>query len=75
MTELSGVLQIPCRSSIFIMHQNPIYNLAFLKLQFDRSLRFAPHKLIDELQAGFGVYLTPSVLDTLGEIVNKVHLR
>ena len=28
MTELSGVLQIPCRSSIFIMHQNPIYNLA-----------------------------------------------
>lgn len=75
MTELSGVLQIPCRSSIFIMHQNPIYNLAFLKLQFDRSLRYAPHKLIDELQAGFGVYLTPSVLDTLGEIVNKVHLR
>lgn len=75
MTELSGVLQIPCRSSIFIMHQNPIYNLAFLKLQFDRSLRYAPHKLIDELQANFGVYLTPSVLDTLGEIVNKVHLR
>ena len=51
------------------MHENPIYNLTFLKHQFDRSLRLAPHKLIDDLQTSYGVYLTPSVSDTLGEIV------
>ena len=75
MTEITSVLQISVKSSIFIMHQNPIYNLAVLKHQFDRSLQRAPHKLIDELQTNFGVYLTPAVLDTLGEIINKVHLR
>ena len=75
MAKLSGVLQIPCNSSLFILHQNPVYNLALLKLQFNPFLKYAPHKLIDEIQAGFGVYLTPSVLETLGEIVNKVHLR
>lgn len=75
MAELSGVTQIPCKSSIYIMHENPIYNLTFLKHQFDRSLRLAPHKLIDDLQTSYGVYLTPSVSDTLGEIVRKVHLR
>lgn len=75
MTEITDALQISSKSSIFIMHQNPIYNLAFLKHQFDRSLRHTPHKLIDELQTNFGVYLTPTVLDTLGEIINKVCLR
>lgn len=74
MAEITNALQISSKSSIFIMHQNPIYNLAFLKHQFDRSLRHAPHKLIDELQTNFGVYLTPTVLDTLGEIINKVRL-
>lgn len=75
MTELSAVLQIPCKSSIYIMHQNPIYNLAFLKQQFNHSLRHTPHKLINELQENFGGYLSPAVTDTLGEIINSVHLR
>lgn len=75
MTEFSAVLQIPCKSSIYIMHQNPIYNLAFLKQQFNHSLRHTPHKLINELQENFGGYLSPAVTDTLGEIINSVHLR
>lgn len=75
MAELSGVTKIPCKSSIYIMHENPIYNLTFLKHQFDRSLRLTPHKLIDDLQTSYGVYLTPSVSDTLGEIVRKVNFR
>ena len=75
MAELSGVFQIPCKSSIYILHENPIYNVAFLKHQFDRSLRLAPHKLIDELQTDLGVYLSPDVLDTLGEIIRRVHLK
>ena len=73
--KLSGVLRIPCKSSLFIMHENPVYNLVLLKLQFNPFFKYAPHKLIYEIQAGFGVYLTDSVSETLGEIVNKVHLR
>ena len=61
--------------SIYIMHENPIYNLTFLKHQFDRSLRLTPHKLIDDLQSSYEVYLTPVVSDTLGDIVRKVNFR
>lgn len=75
MSELSGVTKIPCKSSIYIMHENPIYNLTFLKHQFDRSLRLTPHKLIDDLQSSYEVYLTPVVSDTLGDIVRKVNFR
>lgn len=75
MTELTGVTRIPRKSTIYIMHNNPIYNIAFLKSQFDRSLRLAPHKLIDELQTKYRMYFSPKVSDTLGEIIRRVNLR
>lgn len=75
MAELTDVTQIPCESTIYIMHNNPIYNIAFLKSQFDRSLRLAPHKLINELQTKYWMYSSPKVSGTLGEIISKVDLR
>lgn len=75
MVELQDAALIPCKSTIMIMHENPVYNLAFLKYQFDPSLQKAAHKLIDELQTNFGVFSTPEVTDIIGDMLQKVHLR
>ena len=76
MAELSSKSKfaIPCESSIYIVHENPIYNLTFFEHQFDRRHQQVPSELIDRLQGDFGVYLSPGIKNTLGEILLKVHL-
>lgn len=71
MRELPNVLKIPCKSSIYLLHENPLYNIASLKFQFDRSYQLAPHRLMDELQTTYRVYSSPKVEKALGKCFTK----
>ena len=75
MGELSERLELPCKSVIYLLHQNPIYNLAFLKFQFNRDCRQALHGLIRELQTKYEVYTSEKVENQLGEILRAVHFQ
>lgn len=75
MGELSRALEIPCKSTIWLLHDNPIYNLAFLKFQFNDEYRQNLHELIRELQTKYRVYTSETIERQLGEILRAVHIQ
>ncbi|MBD5133064.1 MAG: hypothetical protein HDT38_01115 [Clostridiales bacterium] len=75
MGELTLQVPVPCRSMIYIIHENPLYNLAFLKYQMDPLLRRTPERLIYEIQNTYQVYTSEELESLLGTMLRSVYLR
>lgn len=75
MGEFTHQTSIPCRSMIYILHENPLYNLAFLKYQMDPSLRQTPERLVHEIQSTYQTYTSEKTETQLGTMLRTVHLR
>ena len=75
MGELTHQTSVPCRSMIYILHENPLYNLAFLKYQMDPSLRQTPERLVHEIQSTYQTYTSERTETQLGTMLRTVHLR
>ena len=75
MGELARQISIPCRSMIYILHENPLYNLVFLNYQMDPSLHQAPERVVYEIQHTYQTYTSEKTETQLGTILRTVHLR
>lgn len=75
MGELSHQTSISCWSMIYILHENPLYNLAFLKYQMDPSLRQNPERVVHEIQHTYQTYTSEKTETQLGTMLRTVHLR
>lgn len=75
MGELARQTSIPCRSMIYILHENPLYNLVFLNYQMDPSLHQAPERVVREIQRTYQAYTSEKTETQLGTMLRTVHLR
>lgn len=73
MGELSDNTKIPCESSIYILHENPVYNMVFLEYQFNPAVKQTPHKIINEIQTDFNVYSSEEIESILGRMLRNIH--
>lgn len=74
MRTLADETEIPCRSIIFIRHENPLYGWAFLELQMDPGLAKNPHFLIRDIQEKYFDYKEESLEQTISGILKNVHV-
>ncbi len=75
MGELHFQAPVPCPSMIYLLHRNPLYNLAFLKYQMDPSLRKTPERLIHEVQTAYQPYTSEKTEQDLSMMLRSVCLR